>query len=207
MRSIKSIIGKGDLFILSAIIATHLLFFFLIRDHGMMMDEHYHYRQIVRFIGGDFTPDPELPMIPGYHYVISGIGKIFNLLEHSYYGAVSYFRFISLIISLGIIPVFYLVARIKDEKSAIIRTLQFSFFPLVSPFFFLIYTDLPSLLLMLGAFYLMLKKRMFWGVILASFNIYLRQNNIIWLMFFYVYFYVRENGYKWDTEKVKRYVI
>src|SRR3990167_10851126 len=115
MRSIKGIIGKRDLLILVGIICVHFLFFFLIRDHGMMMDEHYHYRQIVRFIGGDFTPDPELPMIPGYHYVISGIGKIFNLLEHSYYGAVSYFRFISLIISLGIIPVFYLVARIKDE--------------------------------------------------------------------------------------------
>lgn len=212
MKSIKSITGKVRFISLDLLIIFFLIFFIhlgaflLIKDHGMMMDEHYHFRQIVRFMNGDFKPDPELPMIPGYHYVVSGIGKLFGVDKIYFYDAVAYVRFISFTFGLLAIIVFYMLASMVDKKGAIIKTLQFSFFPLIFPLFPLMYTDLLSLLIILLSMLFAYKKHYTLSAIVIALSIYVRQNNLVWLVFVNILIYLMNYGFKISYDKIKSHI-
>jgi alpha-1,2-glucosyltransferase len=72
------------------------------------------------------------------------------------------------------------------------KTLQYVFFPILFPFFFLLYTDVFSLLLVITAFFFALKKNYNLTAIIGIASILVRQNNIIWLLFLYIFLYFQE---------------
>ena len=62
-------------------------------------------------------------------------------------------RFLSLLIGLAAIGVFWLITRELYGDVGLLRLLQFIFFPILFPFFFLLYTDVLSLFCVLLTFF------------------------------------------------------
>lgn len=182
------------------ILAVHSLAFFLISSHGLIVDERFHYAQIYRFMHGDYSLDPALPMLPGYHLVLSGMGRMLGIGQMPYYQGVPSIRFLSFLFHLASIGVFYAIAIKINKQSSLIKTAQFSIFPLFFPFFPLLYTDLFSNLFLLVILWLILQRRFYWGGLVAGISLFIRQNNLIWLVFFNVLLYVQTNGYRCNRQ-------
>lgn len=134
---------------------------------------------------------PVHPAIPGYHLVLALIGLISTVNEQNFYRAVS------LALSVLTVPVFAFAARdLWGRRLLVLRTLQFVFMPLAFPFFFLLYTDVPSLLPLLLCFAFLQRRRYHAAGILAFLTIATRQNNVIWILMFLIFLWIREwNGW------------
>lgn len=72
------------------------------------------------------------------------------------------------------------------------------FLPILFPLFFLIYTDVLSLIMVLLVFYLILKDSYAIAGIFSIFSILIRQNNIIWITLFCIFIYLDNNKAKFD---------
>lgn len=124
---------------------------------------------------------------PGYHFVI-------GLLSHLFKNpSLSLARSLSTIFSFLSVLVFYLIAKEIDPQKAATKTLQYFFFPLLFVFFFLVYTEAFSLLLVMLSFYFLTKGRYKTSGVFGLLSVLVRQNNIIWLGFF-VLLIVLEKG-------------
>ncbi len=185
----KKSVSLRTLLVISIILIIHLLAYFLIKDHGLMVDEKWHYAQIVEFTRHNYALNPGLAMLPGYHFVIAGVALLVNA------SSVPAIRFISLFFNLITIPVFYFIAKKIDYKSALVKTVQYSFFPILFPFYTLIYTDFFSLTLILLAVYFIFRKRYNIAGLILSVDVLVRQNNLIWLVFFNIYIYLKTYGF------------
>ena len=163
------------------------------------VDEKIHDRQINRFFKGNYDLLSNLTTIPGYHVVIASISKILN--NHSSQQS----RFISLFFSLLSIWVFYLVAKKINSKNSTKRTLQYTFLPISFLYFPLIYTDIFSLLIVFTAFYFSLSRKYKSSALFSLFSILVRQNNIVWVVFIWIYSYIQEYGFSFSVEKIKNY--
>jgi hypothetical protein len=144
---------------------------------GRIVDENYHVPQIAAFMRGDFTIDPHLTTIPGYHLLMAGIMKALSL--HS----MRALRVINAI--LGLIPglIFYAIRRALADPCALLYSVTFFFLPLLYPYYFLAYTDILSLVFILAAFYLALKGHHIWAAFLLAVALLVRQNNVVWAVF------------------------
>src|SRR3990167_5910067 len=121
---IKKLILRRFIPVISIIFIIHFLAYFLIKDHGLMVDENLHYSQITGFIRRNYALSPGLAMLPGYHFVIAAVAQIVKA------SSIPAIRLISLLFNLISIPVFFLIARKIDHKSALLKTVQYSFFPI-----------------------------------------------------------------------------
>jgi alpha-1,2-glucosyltransferase len=138
-------------------------------------DEGFHGPQIWSFYCGNYKPLPDLSMVPGYHFILAFVCRqlgVFNL---------DLLRFLSACLSLLALPIFYKFTRIYHGKEAPIRTLQLLFLPLLYPFFFLIYTDIPALMSVLLVWLFCLRRQHIPAAIAGILALLLRQNNIIWI--------------------------
>ncbi len=198
--------ATGHLLVFSGIFLIHLAVFVLIKDHGLMMDEHYHYAQIQRFLHSDFRLDPELPMSPGYHAIIAGVSRTLGMDQIPYYVAVPYIRGVSWLLSMMTIVFFFLCARLTDRSHALVKTAQYSVFPILLPFFPLLYTDLAALAVILCSFWLLLSRRWILSGLVASASILLRQNTIVWCAGFATMAYVMQHGYDLRRRYLNQYV-
>lgn len=194
------------LLVFLGIFLVHLAVFILIKDHGLMMDEHYHYAQIQRFLHGDYRLDPELPMSPGYHALVAGFSRSIGIDLIPYYLAVPYIRGVSWGFSLMTIVFFFLCARLVDRSHALVKTVQYSVFPIFLPFFPLLYTDLATLAIVLCSFWLLLSRKWVLSGLVASASILLRQNTIVWCAGFATMAYVMQHGYGLRWRHLKQYV-
>lgn len=181
------------------IFIAHFTAFLLIRNVALIGDEYHYYNQIISFVVGDYSLRPEITVIPGYHFLIATIARFFN--EYS----ISFIRFISFSLSIFAIPIFYLMAKKIDKKEALIKTWQFSFFPIFFPFFPLIYTDILAITAVLLSLYLAMEKHYFLSGIIGFLSILIRQNNIFWLVFINIFLYCQENGLVLKRETVIRH--
>lgn len=179
------------LLVAAVILVAHISAFVTVRQKiGLIQDEVYHYSQIAQFASGNFEFNPGLMTVPGFHFLISEFVKPFGTVS------IDLVRSVVFLINLGSIFIFYLIVRKLNEKDALIKTLQFSFFPLIFPFFPLIYTDIVSLIMVLLSFYLMIHKRFFLSAIFSILSIFIRQNNIFWLLFINILMYIRTYGFR-----------
>lgn len=166
------------------ILAISLISFLLIKDKYLLVDEGIHYRLIVKASAFHFSSEfLDIAELPGY--AIS-IGTILHFLGISQ----SKTRLITTIFSLLSVLTFYFIAKKIDQKTSEIKTLQYFFFPILFIFFFLIYTDVYSLLFVLFTFLLILKKRYYWAGLIGFLSLLIRQNNLIWLGFFCTYIFL-----------------
>lgn len=178
------------------VIAVYTALFFWTKDAHLISDEYFHFDQIVKFYYHDWRLNPDLTTIPTYHLLISLVTQVFNQFS------VPFVREVSLLFGSWSLIIFYLIAKKLDSESAKVRLLQFSFFPIIAPFFFLIYTDIFALAFVLLSLYLILIKRYLWSGIAAIMAVLVRQNNIIWLVFLYLLIYLRENEIFIDLSRI-----
>jgi len=143
-------------------------------------DEGFHTPQIWEFYNHHYTLSDNLAMIPFYHYVMATVVRQIGVFD------IDLIRFLSLAVSLLILPVFYSLTRLLRPQAAETRWLQFFFLPLLFPFFFLIYTDVWALLAILYAIVLALQRRYLLSATLGLIAVLLKQTNVLWLGFAFV---------------------
>lgn len=176
-------------FILSfAILLWMLILFFGLRAH---FDENCHYKQIRRIANEKFEMVDNLTTLPGYHITLGLISNIF--LDIS----IKKVRFLSFLISLSSLFLFFLVAKKMGAKKPLEKTFQFAFLPISFIYFPIIYTDIFSATLILLSLFLIIQKKFFLAGLFSLFSIATRQNNIVWhifLMFYSIWTIYQDKG-------------
>ena len=163
-----------------AAVAAYSFGMWLVAD-GSTKDEDYHYPQIKAFAEGRFEIDRRLTMLPGYHAIIAALAWVGGVG-----GALSLPA--ARVISWGLCalaPVlFFLCARALGKDNRFSLSLTFLLSPIIFPFFFFLYTDIPSLLFLLGVLLLTLQRRYQLAGLMAVLSLLLRQTNVVWAFFF-----------------------
>ncbi len=139
-------------------------------------DEMWHYPQIAAFIEGrfDIVNPGILTMLPGYHAIVAAMA--WGVSDPS----PSTVRILSAILCFPTIVLFFLCARALGKSNRFSLSLLFLLCPILFPFFFVIYTDIPSLLFLLGALFLTLKRRYQLAGLVVVLALLVRQTNIVW---------------------------
>lgn len=198
--------ARGETCLAAAAITLACLWALLCLRHGLMVaDERIHDRQIVMLAGGELEIVRNLTMFPGYHVVIALLAKLTGAQGPAA------FRTLSALVSLPAIPIFYAIARRLAPRFAAVATLQFAFLPILFPFFFLLYTDGFSLLLVLLSVLLVLRHRRSAAAAVAVAAVLVRQTNIICLAFALGLAYLEDHGFTLSRRQlgsaVRRYVV
>ena len=138
-------------------------------------DEFIHYAQIERYVEGDYSTDSGGAMLGGFH----ASAMIFaRLIEGSTKEDI---RLFVLLISGATILLFSSLVRSFQPQASTMRTLQFVFFPLLFPFWFLIYTDVYALMWLFLALLALTRDRVHVSGILMIVSLLVRQTYIVWL--------------------------
>jgi alpha-1,2-glucosyltransferase len=146
------------------------------------VDEVYHFDQIGRFLDGKRGLSPDVTTPPVFHYVLSIVGKATG------FRSLSAMRLLILILAGASIFVFWRLARQWHPSSAAERTAQYALLPIVFPFFLLLYTDVPSLLFLILAIFLLANRHYAASACSALACMVIRQNAIVWFTFVFVLF-------------------
>jgi alpha-1,2-glucosyltransferase len=170
----------------AVIAAQTALTFQAVRGMHRYSDEMHHLRQIERFCQGDWSADPKLTVVPGYHLLSALAGRLWgdcSLLP---------MRAVNLGFGLLSVLVFHAAASAAGVRQPLMRTLQYYFLPVLLPYHFLVYSDSISLLALLAAMALTLRGRYGAAGVVGALSILLRQTNVVWLLFFCVYALLEE---------------
>lgn len=141
-----------------------------------VVDEWAHFAQVQEFLRGNYKPLEALTMLPGYHATIAAAGK----LAHD--ESLGFARLATLAFGILAIPAFAGIRRaVAPGEDPVVPTLQFVFFPLLFPFCFLVYTDVPSLALVLWALRASLAGRDVAAGAIGIVALLFRQTNVVWI--------------------------
>lgn len=165
-----------------------ILGYIIISQRGLYVDEFDHYLQIMIFFEGQIGVYPSLPFYPVYHSFLFFFGWIFGN------DSVSFFRLINLLLGASATLVSYLIVSHFNRDQAVNKTARFFYIPIIFPYFFLIYTDIFSLLLVLLSFLLVLKKQYAMAQVFAVISVFARQNNVVWLGFIVLWITLEERN-------------
>ncbi len=168
--------------------------------HSHYVDESLHNRQINRFLNGNFEILSSLTTIPGYNLSIAAVSFLLGRPSSEWN------RVISLLLSLPSVWVFLSVSKKLNARLPRIKTLQFLFLPISFFYFPLIYTDIFSLLMILLAFNFSLSKKYNISAFFSLASILVRQTNIVWVVFIWVFDYIQSNGFSVSREKIFHFV-
>lgn len=155
-------------------------------DPGRFTDENSHTLQIKRIFRGESNRLVKgLTTIPGYHYTLAFIGKIADPFID--YGTEQghprdqWLRvFQTLLVLLLPIVLFFANNKLKQDQRILLVVLSI---PILSPFLFLVYTDVFSLTLLMASFVFYLYKRYDASALFLLLSLLIRQDNILWLGF------------------------
>lgn len=140
----------------------------------LLYDEVFHYERISALLTGVSPSVGWGVMFPGYHVLVAGILTIGG------WTSIPAARTVSFLFSLSSCVAAYGVARSVDRPSALLRTLQFALFPILLPFFPLMYTDTLALSFLLIALLAALHSRLILLSLFFLLSVAVRQNNILW---------------------------
>lgn len=143
---------------------------------GRYSDELHHDRQIRRFCTGDYTPDPRITTIPGYHVLCVAVGLLTGDCGHERT------RLVNVAIGVVSAAVFWAAARAAGSEMPVARALQFYFLPVLLPYFFLVYADPVSILGNLLTMLLLFRGRFRGASLVAGLAVLVRQTNVLWLL-------------------------
>lgn len=144
-------------------------------------DEGVHVPQVTSFMSGSWETNPFLAMIPGYHVVMAGLMKAGGL------SSIGAMRGVSAMFGLLAALVFYVIRRNLGDKNALVSAALFFVFPLFYPYYFLVYTDIFSLTLVLLAVLSAINSRQLLAAGIMTLSLAVRQNNVIWAAFLAAY--------------------
>lgn len=195
-------IRRVSVVVLFPVIFISILFsaFSIRRQNTFIQDEYFHYDQIRRFIHGDKLFNEALMTYPGYHYILASIARVVRVED------VTSMYVIALITNILVIPLFFVTAKTVDKNTSHTKTLLFTFLPILFPFFPMIYTDVLSLFFILLSYVFAIKRKPVLSGIAAGMSVFIRQNNIIWLVFINTILYVRNNGWTIDRKKIVNHI-
>lgn len=158
----------GTLYVLAAVFAS---------AGAQMGDEVVHFQQIDLFRVGDLhIVDAFLTVIPGYHLVVAGV---LRLTGADSLGAA---RLVNAAFGLFAIGGFFALRRAANPASAGLATAQFAVLPILAPFFFLVYTDVLSLALVLWATVASMRGRHVASALILLCALGVRQTNVVWTL-------------------------
>jgi alpha-1,2-glucosyltransferase len=160
----------------AVILAAAVLVYHALRPLGRYSDEIHHYRQISGFCEGDFTLNPRITTIPGYHVLSAAVGRLTGDCS------LQQMRLVNTVIGLLSVAAFFLAVRAADARSPVARTLQYFFLPILLPYHFFVYADSISLLANLATLALLLRGRFLAAGLIGSLAILVRQTNVVWLV-------------------------
>jgi alpha-1,2-glucosyltransferase len=138
-------------------------------------DELIHLPQIQSFMSGSLALNGIVAMPPGFHCTVASIASILKLQN------LTELRLINAVITLICPILFWIYLRLDEAQYPSIRSTQFLLSPIIWPFFFLLYTDLSSLLLLLIGLILIKQGNLILAVVICTISLAFRQNNIFWI--------------------------
>jgi alpha-1,2-glucosyltransferase len=162
-------IGLGILFVAALVAMRHV---------GVFTDELNHYSQIVLFRRGDFRVYTDyLTTIPGYHAIVAAILWVFRA------ESLDAARLVNVAFALIGIAGFHSLRRHLWPGTETIATAQLLVLPILVPLFFLVYTDMLALALIVWAAFATLKERHWISALLITALVGVRQNEVVWAGF------------------------
>ena len=141
-------------------------------------DEVYHYAQIQLFRHGDWRVlDQYLTTVPGYHAVVALALRATGL------DSLGAARALNAAIGILAAAGFLCLRRRLWPGTESLATAQFLALPILAPLFFLVYTDVLALALILWAAVAMLAGRHSWSALALLGVVLVRQNDVVWAAF------------------------
>ncbi|MEE4331372.1 MAG: hypothetical protein V2J10_10920 [Wenzhouxiangella sp.] len=163
-----------DLAVLLLALIAAVLLMSAIYPAEPMVDEHFHLGQI-RFINSDeFIRVPELTTPLGYHYSVALPARWLDI------DSLTGLRAISAALGLLSVLLAWACVRRSHDDGALMRAFQVLLCPLLWPFYFLLYTDLLSLAVVLLGLLLVLSKRYGLAGLIGIAMLGWRQSNVFW---------------------------
>ena len=160
---------------LAVMLAAGVAVYLALRPLGRYSDEIHHYRQIRSFCDGDFTLNPRITTIPGYHVVSAAVGRMTGDCS------AERMRLVNVVIGALSVAAFFAAIRAAGSQAPLARTLQYFFLPILLPYHFFIYADSISLLANLVTMALLLRGRFALAGLAGTLAILVRQTNVVWL--------------------------
>ena len=161
-----------------AVAATWALLAAMAWRAGLISDEWVHFNQVSRMRAGDWWGiDPSLTMLTGYHALVAAAMKLAGAES---LGAA---RWISALSGVLAVWTFRGLRREWVKDAGALPVQQFALFPILLPFVFLVYTDVLSIAMVMGAMWLALRNRHGSAALVLLASLLVRQNNVVWAGF------------------------
>ena len=162
--------------ILLLVVTVMGICFFAARTIDEKADESAHYAQIERYVAGNYdTGSDTVAQTGGFHASAMIFARLTGVATKEN------IRLFVLLISGATMLLFRSLVRSFEPRASTMRTLQFVFFPLLFPFWFLIYTDVYALMWLLLALLALTRDRVHLTGILMIVSVLVRQTYIVWL--------------------------
>ncbi|HVV95704.1 MAG TPA: hypothetical protein VHC92_01045 [Rhodanobacteraceae bacterium] len=141
-------------------------------------DEIYHFAQIELFRHGEpRVLDKYLTTIPGYHAAVAAVLTATGL------DSIGAARTVTALFGLLAIAAFHAIRRETQRGTETLATAQFVVLPVLAPFFFLVYTDVFALALILWATFATLRSKRVVSALLLTVAVLVRQSDVVWAGF------------------------
>jgi alpha-1,2-glucosyltransferase len=147
--------------------------FLVARSMELRIDEANHLGQIQRYLAGNFVTTSTAS--GGFHATAAMFAWLIGQSEREG------IRLFVLLIAAATILTFRALVTSFEPQATTVRTLQFALFPLLFPFWFLIYTDVFGLLLFLLAVLAFTRERVHLTAVMATLSVAVRQTYVVWL--------------------------
>lgn len=149
------------------------------------MDEVLHDRQVTNFLSGNFVLLRRLEMFPAFHLFAAGLLRVIGVHSEAA------LRLIAAGVSAFFLGCFYLAADELQPRTALLRSLQMLFLPIVFPFYFLFYTDIAALACLTAGIYGALRSRDLLSCLCGTLALLIRQNYLPWFFFLWMFVWSR----------------
>lgn len=150
----------------------YLLFSYL--HPSPLVDEPVHQDVISSFQHGNFFS--ELPMLPGYHWLIATISHVPG-------PSLGLSRFLTCLISAAMIALYASIPQQQNGHSSKRSPLLLAFLPILFPYTSMVYTDAVALFFIIGAVYFRAKRLDIFAALSMLIACLIRQSNMVWLIF------------------------
>jgi len=147
--------------------------FLIAKSMELRVDEANHLGQIQRYLAGNYVTTSTAS--GGFHATAATFAWLTGRSGREE------IRLFVLLISGVTILTFRTLVKSFEPQASTVRTLQFALFPLLFPFWFLIYTDVLALLLLLLAVLALTRDRFHLTGMLAILSVAVRQTYVVWL--------------------------
>ncbi|HEX7025806.1 MAG TPA: hypothetical protein VF268_01050, partial [Gammaproteobacteria bacterium] len=171
---------RQDPFVLLFVLLSSIVAAFTLLPDDTLSDEGFHWHQLLEYFAGRFDLVDSLTMLPGYHLAVYGLSELFSLTE------IAEVRYACFALAIPALLFFFLTARHYDKTNSYPVSLQLFLCPIIFPFFFLLYTDIPSLAMVMASTWLVTTGRYQLAALIVGISLLFRQTNIVWLVMLWV---------------------